>query len=87
MTVIAEMQTEKMVEEVFKHTKNLAGSRISVEQELDRERLIQKKVMVELKRNILAVSQRHRVSVRNDKLKVGDKSFMWSKNRKLMCGQ
>lgn len=87
MAVVAEFRSEQMVVDVLKHTKNLAGSMISIEYDLNSNRQQKKKVMLELKKNILAFSKKHKVSVRNDKLRVADKWFSWSKDHKLVCGK
>lgn len=87
MGVIVELDSEDMVEAVFKSTRNLAGSTISVERDLNSERQQKKKVLLQLKKDLSAVNNNHRISVRNDRMKLDDKWFFWSKENELVCGR
>lgn len=84
-TVVAELKTERMIQEILKHTGNLKGTSISIELDLGSERLQDKKVMMQLKRDILFINKSKRVSVRNDKMKIENKWFYWNKNKELTC--
>ena len=84
MMVVAEFRTEDMMHTVLKNVRKLAGSTISIEQDVNSERQHLKKVMLQLKRNILTSTKTHRVSVRNDKIKIDNYWFYWSKNKTLM---
>lgn len=86
MTVIVEFKSERMVQEILKNTKNLKGTEISIELDLGSERLQDKKVMIQLKKDILFINKSLPVSVRNDKLKIGTKWFKWNNSKELMCG-
>lgn len=86
MAVIAEVENGAQIVEIFKHAKNLAGSSISVERDLNTDRQQQKKVMLALKRNILTLNQTHKISVREDRLRIADKWFTWNWRKQLVCG-
>lgn len=85
MTVIAELKSEQMVYEVLRHTKNLNGSSIVIEQNLNCERLQTKKVMLQLKKEILAFNKSKRILVRNDRIRVDDKWMFYNKEKVLIC--
>lgn len=87
MTVLVELRSEAMVSEIFKYTKNLRGTSIYVERDLSNERQKNKKIMIQLRKEILHVDKSKRVAVRDDKLVVDDKRFFWDKNNVLRCGQ
>lgn len=84
MTVVVEFKSEDMVHSVLRNVKNLAGSTISIEQDLSSAKQHSKKIMLELKKNILRVTKIHRVSVRNDRMLIGGKWLYWNKDKKLM---
>lgn len=85
MTVKAELKNEKMVSDVMKHTKNLSGSSIFIELDLNSERLQTKKIMLKLKNEILEINKNKRILVRNDRIRVGDKWLHWNKEKMLVC--
>lgn len=85
MAVVVEVGSERMVSEVFKHTKNLAGSNIFIENDLNSKRQQTKKVMLQLKKEILAVSKSKRILIRSDKMRVGEKWFYFNKENVLVC--
>lgn len=87
MTVMVELKSAGMVAEVFKHTKNLKGTHIFVDRDLCAERQQVKKIMLQLKSDILNVDKSKRIGVRNDKMVIDGKWFAWNKNKLLMCGQ
>lgn len=86
MAVIVEFENESYIREIFKNTKNLAGSSISVERDLNSERQEKKKVMLKLMKDLKSVSQTHKIGVRDDKLRINEKWFTWNRNNQLMCG-
>lgn len=75
MTVMVEMRSVEMVFEVLKQTRKLAGSAIYIERDLSVERQQKKKVMIVVRKNILVISKRKRVSVRGDKLVIDENVF------------
>lgn len=85
--VVAEMQTEQMATNIFKNLKSLAGSTIKVEKDLSEDRQQDRKVLMQLKFNILAVDKTHKVFVKNDSIKVGTHWMSWNRNKELMCGK
>lgn len=87
MTVIVEMRTSEIVREVLKQSKELAGTSIFIDRDLSAERQQKKKIMIVLRKDILAVSENKRISVRGDKLVIAGKWFTWNRENKLMCGQ
>lgn len=86
MGVLVELENESYIREIFKHTKNLAGTNISVERDLNMERQEQKKVMLHLKRSILAINRSHPISVREDKLRIDGKWIAWNMDKQLVSG-
>lgn len=87
MTVLVEFKSVGAVSEILKHAKNLAGSSISIDRDLCKERLQNKKVMLQLRKDILKADNSKRVGVKGDKLVVDGKIFAWNSKRILMCGQ
>ena len=85
MNVVAEFNSENAVRDILRHTKNLQGTRISVEYDLNEARQFNRKVMKELKNIILAKSKLHKVSVRNDKLRIENTWFHWNTYKVLCC--
>lgn len=84
--VVAEFSSGEAVKDIFKNTKNLAGSKIIVERDLTTEKQQDKRVMLELKKRIKEVSSKHKIMVRNEKIKISDKWLMWNKNKILISG-
>lgn len=87
MGVLVELESEEMVEEIFKKARNLAGTNIFLERDLNSERRENKKVMLQLKKDILAEKPNQRISVRNDKLRIADKLIHWDREKQLVCGK
>lgn len=87
MTVLIELKSGKMIADIFKNTKHLAGSTIFVERDLCGIRLERKKIMMQLKKEILQVDKSKKIGIRGDQLVVGGKIFFWTGNDELMCGQ
>lgn len=85
--VVAEMQSEDMANKIFKSLRNLAGTSIKVEKDLTEEKQQDRKVLMQLKAEILAIDKTHRVFVKNDSIKIGTHWMWWSKNQELMCGK
>lgn len=86
MAVLAEFENGTYINEIFQHTKNLAGSSISIEKDLNSDRQEQKKAMLYLKKTIWNADQSFRISVRDDKMRIGEKGFAWNNNKELVCG-
>lgn len=87
ISVVAELETVEMANSIFKNLKELAGSTIKVEKDLTEEKQQDRKVMFQLKTDILEISKTHKVLVKNDSIKVGTSWLYWDRNRQLMCGQ
>ena len=85
MTVIVELKSARMVADIFKHTKNLAGSSIFIERDLNTERRGNKKLMLQLKKEIQNADRSKKIAVRGDKLVVEGRYFVWNTNNILMC--
>lgn len=85
-TVIAEFENESSVSEVLKSTKNLAGTSISIDRDLNPRRQRNKRAMLILRKQILSETKMHKVIVRDDKLKIKDKWFAWNMKNELVCG-
>lgn len=86
ITVVAELESSEAVEEVLKRSKMLANTQIYLDRDLCTEKQQQKRVMIQLKRELVKLRNTHKVSVRDYKLKIGDKWFMWDKHYNLKSG-
>lgn len=84
--VVAEFSSGEMVKEVFKNTKNLAGSKIIVERDLTHEKQQDKRVMLEIKKKLKKINQNTRVMVRSARIKIGENWFWWNKQKKFVSG-
>lgn len=87
MGVIAELDSEGEVYEILRNTNKLAGTRISIEKDLNSEKQEQKKVMLQLKKDIYQSEKTQRLTVRDERLRIGDKWFYWNRNKELSCGR
>lgn len=87
ISVIAEMGTDGMAEQIFKNLKLLAGSRIKVERDLTEERQLDRKILMALRSEILEADKTHSVFVKNDSIKIGVHWMKWNKSQELMCGE
>lgn len=85
--IIAEFQSEAIVREVFQHAKNLAGTQIFLDRDLTTEKQKDKRVMLELKKLIQNVSQKHRIKVINEKMRIDQKRFFWNGQKELVSGK
>lgn len=86
MGVIAEFGSELVVESVLKKTRALTGTPISIERDLNSDRQNDKKVMIQLKKDILEADKRHAVRVRDDALRINNKWIRWDKEKVLSSG-
>lgn len=75
------------MQKYFKIQKKLAGTKISVERDILPLKQEKKKVFLQIKKKVLNISKKHKVMVRDDKLKIKDKWFAWNGENKLMCGK
>lgn len=87
MGIVVEFDDEQQVSEIIKNTRNLAGSRIAVERDLNHERQENKKAMLQLRRNILETDNSQRVQVKDDRMKIDNTILFWNREKKLMNGQ
>lgn len=87
MGVIAELDSEEEVYEILRKTNKLAGTRISIEKDLNSVKQEQKKVMLQLKKDIFQSEKSQRLNVRDERLRIGDKWFYWNQNKELSCGR
>ena len=83
MGVVAEFRNEEMIAEVFKNTRKLAGTSISIESDLNSEKKEQKQALLMLRKELLNDSNKHKITVRNNRMRIGDKWFYWSKDLEL----
>lgn len=86
-SAIVEFENEDAIKLVLRNTKHLAGTKISIERDLNPRRQRNKVAMLLIRKKILEESQKHKIMVRDDKLKVKDKWFTWTVNGKLVCGR
>lgn len=89
MGIIAELNSEEEVHEILKRTRKLNGSQsqISIEKDLNSERQINKKVMLQLKKDVLQVDRSQRVTVRDDRMRIADHWFFWNQKWELQSGR
>jgi len=86
MSVVAELQSEEIVAEVFKNMKKLEDTDYSVERDLSKERQLNKKILLKLKKDLKAIDANRKVQIRDDKMKIGDKWFQFNEKKELRCG-
>lgn len=86
-TVIAEFENESITSEILKATKNLAGTTISIDRDLNPRRQKNKRAMLMVRKQILSENKTYKVLVRDDKLLIKDKWFVWNGNNELVCGR
>lgn len=86
VTILAEMESEHIVDEVLKRSKLLKGTTIYVDRDLSKGKQQQRKAMISLKKEILSKDKTLKVSVINEKLKVDKQWFMWNEKKELVCG-
>lgn len=86
VTVLAELDSEESTYIVLNNTKKLSGTNIFIERDLNVERQKDKRAMLRLKKEIGNISNLHRLVVRDDRIRIGDKWFKWSHNKQLICG-
>lgn len=87
MGVIAELNSEEEVYEILKNTRKLTGTQISIEKDLNSEKQIHKKVMLQLKKSVLQADRSQRVTVRDDRLRIADQWFFWNQKWELQSGR
>lgn len=87
MAVLVEMDSAQSVQDALRNAKKLAGTSIYVEKDLNVDKQQDKRVMLQMKKDIVAVSSVHRVAVMSDRIRIKDKWLRWTKDRKLVCGQ
>ena len=85
MAVVVEFRSEQMAQEIVRNKKQLVGSAIFIEYDLNSERQEKKKLMLQLKNNILQLNKTKRITVFDDKLMIDNKSFVWGRQKQLMC--
>lgn len=83
MTVVAEMDTESMVYESLRRSRNLQGTRISLDKDLSKDGRDNKAVMFSLKRTLNEIDASKKVTVRNDRMRVENNWFYWDTNKNL----
>lgn len=83
--VVAELESSGMAKEVLQNSKKLAGSSIFVERDLCEERRTRKKVLLQLKKVILAADRSKKVFVKNDTVNVNGKWMSFDNRNVLVC--
>lgn len=84
MSVIVEFDSNSSIAEVFKNTKKLSGTDISIERDMLPTKQLKKRVSLLLKKKIWAVNKQYKISVREDKIKINEKWFKWNNANKLV---
>lgn len=87
MTILVEMRSRSMISEIFKYTKNLAGTTYYIERDLNKDRQIKKKIMLRLRKDIQLIDKTKPIKVIADKLIIEGKEFMWNKDNILVSGR
>lgn len=85
-TAIVEFENESSVLEILKATNHLAGTSISIDRDLNPRRQKNKKAMLIIRKQILAENKVHKIIVRDDKMKIKDKWFVWNAKNELISG-
>lgn len=86
MAVLVELESAQAIEEVFKNTRKLTGSSISIERDMIPNKQTHKRASLILRKQILSISRDHKIIIREDRLKINDRWFKWNKENKLMAG-
>lgn len=86
MLVWARMRNIEIVEEIFKRTKELKGTTVYIDRDLTIQEREMKKRLLNIKSKILMVDKSKRVTVRRNKIIVGEMIFNM-KNGVLMYGE
>lgn len=87
MSVVAEFETSHESEEIMRNSRKLAGSNIYIERDLIPSKQQFKKASLCLKSKILAISKEHRITVKEDSIRINNTWFSWNKDRKLIAGK
>lgn len=87
MGVLVELDSESEVHSILHKSRNLAGSSISIEKDISKYRQEDKRVMIQLKRDIGNIDKTQRLQVRDDRLRVGNQWFKWNSEKTLTCGK
>lgn len=87
MTILVELKSTKMVNEVLKNTKHLSGTTIFIERDLSGYRLENKKVMLQMKKELLKFDKNKKVGVRGHQIAIEGRIFYWNGKKELVCGQ
>lgn len=85
--ILAVFDTVEMTQNVLKNTRKLAGTTIFIEKDLSEEKLQDKKVLLQLKRDIELKDRSHKIIVRNNYIRIGNKWMYYTVDKKLFCGQ
>lgn len=87
MSVAVEFETSTEISKIFKNTNKLSGTSIQIERDLMPIKQEKKKAFLQLKKKLLNFSKKYKIMVRDEKLKVEDKWFIWNSENKLVCGK
>lgn len=87
MTVLVEMRSSYMVRYILRHAKNLSGSSIYIDRDLNCDQMQHKKLMLQLKKDILHINKSKKIKVLNNKLLIDGNWFMWNNKDELVCGE
>lgn len=68
--VLVQFETESEVEAILKRTKNLKGTQIYIERDINADRRLDKIIMLQLRRKLMEYSNKYKIKVRDDKLKI-----------------
>lgn len=86
-TVVVEFDNETVASEVLQKTRFLSGTSIYVDRDLCPRRQRNKVAMLLVRKDILQESKKHKIIVRDDKMKIKDYWFTWNNNNILTCGK
>lgn len=79
--ILVEFENRNMVSIIFKHVKNLNGSRIGVERDLTQEQQKIRKMLMDLKNVLLEISKGMKVFVSDVSMKIGSNKFSFKGGR------
>lgn len=82
--IAVEVGSVDMVQRVLRSSKKLAGTSISLEKDLSPDRQLKRRMMVQIKSEIMKVDRSHKIKVRNDRINIGNVWLFWNRDNVLI---
>lgn len=86
MSAVVEFATGQETEDVIRNSRKLVGSNIYLDRDLEPSKQQLKRVTLCLKTKIMERSKEHRITVKEDRIRIKDTWFSWNRERKLIAG-